>query len=294
MYRCGIDIGGTNIKFGVFKHGVRDDFFQIKTPKDINMFIPKIKQAITKRYNLDDIHNYVVSIPGVSQNGVIVYAPNTNILGLKIEEELKRALNNENILVDNDANIQALVESKVSHLNDLILITLGTGCGGGIILDGKLINKNGYAGEVGHIKVHFGPNARLCGCGKYGCAEAYVSAKNMVKYYNEKMKTNINAKNIFDLAKSGDKLALQVVRKTARYLAILIADIVSVLGIKNVRIAGGLSNAGEYFIRMIRYYYPFYSVKNMEEIVIKAAKLKSKSGALAAKYLYDENKNARD
>lgn len=285
MYRCGIDIGGTSIKFGVFKEGVNDHFFQIPTPKEMDQFVIQIKQAITKYYSLNEIEKYIVSIPGISDKGIVVYAPNTNILGLNIYHDLSIALNNQNILVENDANIQALVEAKVSKLDDLLLITLGTGCGGGIILDGKLLNKNGYAGEIGHIKVSFGKYARKCGCGKIGCAEAYVSAKNMVISYNELMKTNYSAKEIFHLAKQGDKLALKTVRQAARYLAILIADIISVLGIKEVRIAGGLSNAGEYFMKMIRFYYPFYAVKNMEKITIKTAKLKSKSGAIAAKYL---------
>ena len=284
MFKCGIDIGGTYIKIGFFKED-KDFTFKITTPKELELFIPAIKEAILKYHKLNEIEKYVVSIPGICEQGEIVYAPNTNIEGLKIEKELKKALENDNILIENDANIQALVEAKLANLEDLVLLTLGTGCGGGIILDGKLINKCGYAGEVGHIKVHFGKNARRCGCGKFGCAEAYVSAKNMVIEYNEKTGKEVSAKRLFVLAKNGDSLAKKVVNDCARYLAILIADIVSVVGIKNVRIAGGLSNAGSDLIEPIRKYYPQYSVRNMENISIDTAILKGKSGVVAAKYL---------
>lgn len=285
MIRCGIDIGGTSIKLGFFEENKKGKFVSIETPKNKDEFVSKICAKISSLYNLTDIEKYVVSVPGVCENGMIVYAPNTNIVGLNILELLKTALENENILLENDANIQALAEAKAEDVDDLILLTLGTGIGGGIILDGKLLNKNGYAGEVGHIKVSFGKHARRCGCGKYGCVEAYASAKSMVIGYNERMDTHVNSRELIALAKSGDVIAQEEVANTARYLAIAIADIVSVLGIKNVRISGGLSNAGDYFFRQIRYYYPKYSVKNMERISIKRAKLGSKAGAYAAKYL---------
>lgn len=74
-----------------------------------------------------------------------------------------------------------MAEAKATDLDDLILISIGTGLGGGIIIDGKLLNKNGFAGEIGHIKVHFGANSRMCGCGKLGCSEAYVLAKQSLR-----------------------------------------------------------------------------------------------------------------
>lgn len=284
MFKCGIDIGGTNIKIAFFEED-KEQFIQIKTPKEMDEFIPLIKKTILKYHSLNEIIGYVVSIPGVVENGVVVYAPNTNILGLNIESNIKKQLQNNNVIIENDANIQAMTESRITGLNDLILLTIGTGLGGGIIIDGKLLNKNGYAGEVGHIKVHFGKNSRRCGCGKLGCVEAYVSARAIVKDYNDTKNVSINSKNLIDLAKKGDKLALKCIADCARYLSVAIADIVSVTGIKNIRIAGGLSNAGDYFIRFVRKYYPNYSVLNMEQVSIEAATYRSKTGSYAAKYI---------
>ena len=285
MVKCGIDIGGTNIKFGLFFENRNPYYFRVKTPKEKEEIIPTIKRTIESKINLDEILGFTVAIPGVIKDDNVIYAPNTNILGLNIKKELSLALNNSNIIIENDANLQALAESKASNLSDMILISIGTGLGGGIIINNQIHNHNGFAGEIGHIKVHFGKNSRQCGCGKYGCAEAYVSCKAIVKEYNEINNTNINAKEIFDLEHQGDTLARNCINSTARYLAITIADIVAVLGIKNVRITGGLSNAGESFLRRVRYYYPRYSVSNMEEISIESATLKDKAGVTAAKYL---------
>ncbi len=118
-----------------------------------------------------------------------------------------------------------------------------------------------------------------------GCSEAYVSCGAIVKDYNEAMGTTINSKELFDLARMGDKLAYKCINDCARYTAITIADIVAVLGIKTVKIAGGLSNAGEFFLRRIRAHYPKYSVANMEKISITRASLKYEAGVYAALYV---------
>ncbi len=285
MYKCGIDIGGTNIKFGVFENEKKVSFFKIKTPNEKNEIVPAIANEIKSRFKLSDILGYSIAIPGVLKDGVVVYAPNTNIVGLHLMEEFKNSLENNNIIIENDANLQALAEARNSKVNDLILLTIGTGLGGGIIIDGNVHNKNGYAGEIGHIKVHFGNNTRKCTCGKLGCSEAYVSCSAIVKEYNDIKGTSINSKELFDLAKQGDKLAFKCINDCAKYTAITIADIVAVLGIKTVRIAGGLSNAGEFFLRRVRAHYPKYSVKNMEDISISRASLKYEAGVYAALYV---------
>ena len=281
--KCGIDIGGTNIKFGIFNKDRKPYLFKIKTPKE--NIVESIVEALKSKVDITMIEGYTVAIPGVMENGVVIYAPNTNIVGVRLKEELERELGNTNLIVDNDANIQALAESKVSGLENMLLLTIGTGLGGGIILNNKLHNHNGFAGEVGHIKVYFGPTARKCGCGKYGCAEAYVSTKNIVKEYNEVYNANINAKELFDLAINNDTVALKSVNECARLLAVTISNIVCVLGIKNVRITGGMSNAGEFFLEKVRYYYKRFALPNMEDVKIEIAELKDNAGVFAAKYL---------
>lgn len=288
MLKCGIDIGGTNIKIGFFDGDKKIDSIVFKTPKSHDKVIPTIVNEIKKKYHPNDILGYTVAIPGVVLNDVVVFAPNTDIFGLNFKEELGGLLNNQNIIVENDANLQAMAEAKATKLNDLILISIGTGMGGGIIIDGKLLNKNGFAGEIGHIKVHFGANSRMCGCGKLGCSEAYVSCKAIVKEYNDTNHTNINSKELFELAKAKDKLAIKCINDCARYLAITIATVVATTGIKEVHIAGGLSNAGEAFLKSVRYYYPKYCVRNMEDVKIKQAFLQYEAGTFAAKYLLGE------
>lgn len=288
MLKCGIDIGGTNIKIGFFENDKKVDSIVFKTPKEHDRIISTIVDVIKRKYNPKNILGYTVAIPGVVLNDVVVFAPNTDIFGLNFKEELGRQLNNQNIIVENDANLQAMAESRATKLYDLILISIGTGLGGGIIIDGKLLNKNGFAGEIGHIKVHFGANSRMCGCGKLGCSEAYVSCKAIVKEYNEVNHTSINSKELFDLARAKDKLAIKCINDCARYLAITIATVVATTGIKEVHIAGGLSNAGEVFLRRVRYFYPKYCVRNMEDVKIKQAYLQYEAGTHAAKYLIGE------
>ncbi len=288
MLKCGIDIGGTNIKIGFFEDDKKVDSIVFKTPKEHDRIISTIVDVIKRKYNPKNILGYTVAIPGVVLNDVVVFAPNTDIFGLNFKEELGRQLNNQNIIVENDANLQAMAEARATKLYDLILISIGTGLGGGIIIDGKLLNKNGFAGEIGHIKVHFGANSRMCGCGKLGCSEAYVSCKAIVKEYNEVNHTSINSKELFDLARAKDKLAIKCINDCARYLAITIATVVATTGIKEVHIAGGLSNAGEVFLRRVRYFYPKYCVRNMEDVKIKQAYLQYEAGTHAAKYLIGE------
>lgn len=292
MLKCGIDIGGTNIKFAFFDGEKKVNSVVIKTPKVKEKVIPSIVCEIKKKYKPNDILGYTVAIPGVVLNDVVVFAPNTDIFGLNFKEELGLLLENDNIIVENDANLQAMAEAKATGLDDLILISIGTGLGGGIIIDGKLLNKNGFAGEIGHIKVHFGANSRMCGCGKLGCSEAYVSCKAIVKDYNDINHTNINSKELFDLARAKDKLAIKCINDCARYLAITIATVVATTGIKEVHIAGGLSNAGEAFLRNVRYHYPKYCVRNMEDVKIKQSYLQYEAGTYAAKYLIGDEKNA--
>lgn len=288
MLKCGIDIGGTNIKIGFFEDDKKVDSIVFKTPKEHDRIISTIVDVIKRKYNPKNILGYTCAIPGVVLNDVVVFAPNTDIFGLNFKEELGRQLNNQNIIVENDANLQAMAEARATKLYDLILISIGTGLGGGIIIDGKLLNKNGFAGEIGHIKVHFGANSRMCGCGKLGCSEAYVSCKAIVKEYNEVNHTSINSKELFDLARAKDKLAIKCINDCARYLAITIATVVATTGIKEVHIAGGLSNAGEVFLRRVRYFYPKYCVRNMEDVKIKQAYLQYEAGTHAAKYLIGE------
>lgn len=287
MIKCGIDIGGTNISFGFFNEE-NDLVLQksIKTSKDINEIIPSIIDVINLSYNLNEIIGYSIAIPGVVKDDIVIYAPNTNILGLNFYKELSTALNNKNIIIDNDANLAALAESRKSNISNLVLITLGTGVGGGIVIDNKLYNYNGFAGEIGHIKVDLNKNARACGCGRRGCAEAYCSARGFVYDYNINHNSSINSKELFILARKKDEDAIKAINFCARKLAILISNITCTLAIKDIRIAGGLSNAGNSLISRVRKYYKDYAIPSLNDVRINVASLGSEAGIYAVKYLY--------
>ena len=288
MLKCGIDIGGTNIKFGFFDGEKKVNSVVIKTPKVKEKVIPSIVCEIKKKYKPSDILGYTVAIPGVVLNDVVVFAPNTDI---KIKSSRSVAL--ASAIAWRLASFSTIILSFSSNKpsSSLKFKPKISVLGGGIIIDGKLLNKNGFAGEIGHIKVHFGANSRMCGCGKLGCSEAYVSCKAIVKDYNDINHTNVNSKELFDLARAKDKLAIKCINDCARYLAITIATVVATTGIKEVHIAGGLSNAGEAFLRNVRYHYPKYCVRNMEDVKIKQAYLQYEAGTYAAKYLIGDEKN---
>jgi glucokinase len=285
MVKCGIDIGGTNIKFGFFD--MNNNLIlekSIPTSQNQEEIIKDIIETVKKSYDIKDILGYSVAIPGVCENNICVYAPNTNIVGLNFYEELSIAFENQNIIIDNDANLAALAEAKLTNTKDLIMITLGTGVGGGIVIDGNIYNKNGFAGEIGHIKVNLTKYARLCGCGQKGCLEAYASARTICKTYEEKTKRQITSFKLFDLWHKS-KLCELSINIGAKSLGIAIANITTTLAIKEIRISGGLINVGTEFLELIRKYYKEYCLPSLSNVNINYASLGSKAGIYACKYL---------
>lgn len=285
MIKCGIDIGGTNIKIGFFNEFELFYSFQFKTPKKREDVIPTLVNEIKSKKNADQIEKYVVCIPGVVKDNVVIFAPNLNIEGINLFYELSHAFNTTNIIIENDANLAALAESKASNTDNLCMITLGTGVGAGIIINGKIFNLNGFAGEIGHLKVEFGPKARRCTCGRYGCAEAYVSAKNMPLEYNKLHHTRLNSKELFDLYLEKDKDAIKCIEHFARYLGILISNTNQVLAINDFRIGGGLSLVSDLFLDKVIKYYKMNSVDGLKDCKIRKATLENKAGIYAAMYL---------
>lgn len=286
MIKCGIDLGGTNIKFGFFKNDELIFNTSIKTPKEDGEIVDAIVNLVKLNYDLKEIEKYTVCIPGVIDNNIVVLAPNTNIKGLNLYELLSRGLENKNILIENDANLAALAEARATNTKDLVLITLGTGVGGGLVINNELYNKNGFAGEIGHMKVEFGAFARRCGCGSYGCAECYCSAKNMPLEYNMLKHTKLNSKQLFDLYQKKDPLAVRNVEHFARYLGILIANINQLLAINEFRIGGGLSHATNLFIDKVYKYYKINVIQNLKDTChISKAKLNSSAGIYAVLYV---------
>ena len=273
----GVDIGGTAVKVGLFTSDgellKKWDFATKRTGngrdilKDAAEFIlDKVRELDLKR---DEIAGIGVGIPGpVKDNGDVLELANLGLGYFNIEAEMKE-LTGFQVKAGNDANVAALGEQwqgSGKGYENMLLATLGTGVGGGIILNGTILaGSNGAAGEIGHILVNEEEDAR-CGCGKKGCLEQYASATGIVRLAKSLLVTSaeqsklrsmeeLSAKMIFDAAKEGDTLALKVVEEACRYLGVVFSHIAQVIDPEVFVIGGGVSKAGEIITDTVKKHY---------------------------------------
>ena len=279
----GIDLGGTSVKFAILtQEGEVQEKWSIKTNilDEGSHIVDDMIESINHRLRLlglgaEDFIGIGMGSPGVvdREKGTVVGAYNLNWKTLQpVKEKIEKATGIP-FFIDNDANVAALGErwkGAGENQPDVVFMTLGTGVGGGIVAEGKLLHGvAGAAGELGHITVDF-DQPILCTCGKKGCLETVASATGIVnltrRYADEyagdaelkKLIDNgedVNAKIVFDLAKAGDELALIVYRNFARYLGIACANIGSILNPSTIVIGGGVSAAGEFLLDGVRKFY---------------------------------------
>ncbi len=271
----GIDVGGTTVKIGLFSdEGKLLDSTEIPTRKEDNgsHILPDICSAIEARLeaqNLtrNDLIGVGIGIPGpVTKDGTVLNCVNLGWGIIKIEEKLSQMLGGVMVKAGNDANVAALGENWQGGgqgFEDLILITLGTGVGGGVIIGNEIITgSNGAAGEIGHMPTVTGEEASQCGCGKYGCLETVASATGIVREAKKLLEKSsepsvlrdiipFSCKDIFDAAKEGDKLSMEVVDKLAYYLGTAAASIAAVINPQVIVIGGGVSKAGKFLLDKI-------------------------------------------
>lgn len=296
----GIDIGGTGIKVGLFNFsGDLLDKWVIETRKtdngkdvlrDAADFIEKI--LVDKGLSKEQIIGIGVGIPGpVKDNGDVLELPNLGLGYFNIEEEMSE-MTGIKVKAGNDANVAALGEqwkgSGKGFMN-MVLVTLGTGVGGGVINLGKILAGSGGAGgEIGHIPVNFNEE-EFCGCGKQGCLEQYASATGIVRLAKQAIKRGdksstlakteyISAKTVFDLAKQGDALALEVVDEACRYLGIALANVAQVVDPEAFVIGGGVSKAGDILIQYIKKHYTPYVMNALKDRTFVIASLGNDAG----------------
>ena len=254
--------------------------------------------------SMEDIELIGIGVPGLvdDKSGIIKECVNLGWRNVDICKILNEKTGKK-IFIENDANAAAggeyLFGIMKNNLNSIFL-TLGTGVGGGIILNGKLHRgKNGAAAEIGHMII--GDNFYDCACGNNGCFETFASATAIIKYakklINEDnqdttiLKTindleEIDAKVIFDCAKQGDKLANLVVKRFVKYFAIGICNIVNILDIEMIAIGGGVSAAGEFFMELLLSDIKKYKLfKEMPVCNIKIATLGNDAGIIGAAML---------
>ncbi len=298
------DIGGTAVKAGLFntegKLLQKWEFATQRTEdgKDILRDVAKFTKDKIKELKLaeEDIIGIGVGIPGpVRDDGQVLMLANLGLANFNIEKEMSE-MTGLKVKAGNDANVAAMGECWMGGgkgYKNLVLATLGTGVGGGIILNGHILSgSNGAAGEIGHILVNE-EETESCGCKKKGCLEQYASASGIVrlakKYLNESQeasmlrgKEEISAKMVFDYAKEGDKLAQEVVEKACYYLGLAMAHIAQVVDPEVFVIGGGVSKAGEILTETIKKYYNKYVIESLKDKEFKLATLGNDAGIYGA------------
>ncbi|HEM3599256.1 TPA: ROK family glucokinase [Streptococcus suis] len=295
----GIDLGGTSVKLAILTtEGEIQEKWSIKTNilDDGSHIVPDIIDSIQHRFEThgltkDDFLGVGMGSPGVvdSEAGTVIGAYNLNWKTLQLVKEQFEAALGLPFFIDNDANVAALGEQWVGAGNNnpnVVFMTLGTGVGGGVIAAGNLIRGvKGAGGELGHITVDF-DEPFACTCGKKGCLETVASATGIVnlsrRYADQyagdaKLKQmiddgqDVTAKDVFDLAKEGDDLALIVYRHFSEYLGVACANIAAVLNPAYIVLGGGVSAAGEFLLDGVRKVFAensFPQIKESTQIVL--------------------------
>lgn len=276
-YGFGVDIGGTTIKMGFFETtGNLIDKWEIKTNTENRgeSILSDVAQSIDNKLaqegiSKDDVQGVGIGVPGpVTSDGVVNRCVNLGWGVKNVQEELS-SLTGLKVKVGNDANVAALGEmwqGAAKGSKDVIVVTLGTGVGGGIIVDGKIVaGATGAGGEIGHITVNEA-EIEPCNCGQYGCLEQYASATGIVRMAKRKLAKSdeattlrnmedLSAKIIFDEAKAGDEIAKGLVDELGKILGSALSNIACVVNPEVVVIGGGVSKAGTILTDVIKKYF---------------------------------------
>ncbi len=283
-----VDIGGTNIKTALIdsEYNILKESKQ-KTPSTYKELI----EYISSLYS-NDIEALSIAIPGgYNYDKNIIFAPNLTILnGKNILNDLKDTFKYIPILIENDANLAALGEYhyvEKASIDNMILLTLGTGVGGGVIINGKLHKSRTSTFEIGHtISVD---NGRKCGCGRYGCLDEYANLSSITLTYNELSGTeaNLSPTKIATLFDEGDIIAKDTFYTYSKYLAKAITDLINIFVPNKVKIGGGLSELSTYYLKdtiaiVDNDTFPLYKGITTVEV----ASLKNKAGVIGAAINY--------
>lgn len=276
-YAFGVDIGGTTCKIGFFEtSGKLLDKWEIKTNTENHgeSILSDVAKAADNKLaqegiSKDEVQGIGVGVPGpVNSEGVVERCVNLGWGTVDVEAELG-SLTSLMVRAGNDANVAALGEmwqGGAKGCKDVVMVTLGTGVGGGIIVNGKVVaGFNGAGGEIGHITVNH-DEIEACNCGQYGCLEQYTSATGIVRVAKRKLAKStdetslrkfepLTAKDVFDEAKAGDEIALGLVDEVCGILGATLSNIACVVNPEIIVIGGGVSKAGDILIESIQKHY---------------------------------------
>lgn len=291
----GVDIGGTTVKMGIFSvEGSLLKKWEIPTVGEtvLKDVAKEIEKELGAEYKKEDCTGIGIDVPGpVNGDGEVSVCVNLHWGRVQVKKEME-ALTGIETKVGNDANVAALGEQwqgAGKGYKSLVMITLGTGVGGGVIIDGKIVaGAAGAAGEIGHICVN--PEEVICcNCGKSGCLEQYASATGVVRLARtaiaeERHKTvlmndeNLTAKAVLDAAKTGDELAVFVLEKLGFYLGLAAAHIAQIVDPEVFIVGGGVSKAGSIITESIEKYYNKFVMNPLKDKQFRLAELGNDAG----------------
>ena len=300
----GVDLGGTAVKLAFFdKQGTMLDKWEIPTvtADHGNRILPDIAASIlsyiqNKNISRETVLGIGMGVPGpVDHNGVVNKCNNLGWGVFNVAQTLSQ-LTGFPVKAGNDATAAAVGEcwkGSGSGCKNMLLVTLGTGVGGGVIIDGKPVyGAGGSAGEIGHIVLNRNEK-EPCTCGKYGCAEQYCSATGIVRTAKRYLKNNhtpsplrdipdFTCKDIFHAAAAADKAAICILEQVYDKMAEFLADVCCVLDPDIVVIGGGVSKAGDVLIQGIRRHFPKYIFHSISDVRFSIAKLGNDAGTYGA------------
>lgn len=283
----GVDLGGTEIKIGFFNNDVLFKNVSIKTNmKNSGEFIVKeIIDVINLNVPAKELKHIGIAVPGPVVKGVIFGAHNLGWETKNLKTEFKSEFPNTKISVLNDANAACLAEFDLidNKYTNILLITLGTGIGAGIIIDKKLYSgSSGAAGEFGHIKVADG-NKRLCNCGLYDCVERYSSATGIqISATEGGLSALLSCKEIFELAEQGNKIAIQAIDIMVEKLAIALASTANILNPDCIVIGGGVSKSSDLFLEKLKKEFNEKTFRTNKNVAFNIANLGNDAGMVGA------------
>ena len=312
MFYIGIDVGGTGIQLGlvdekghiIAKGGIvtRTD---IPFEDQVKAMADCVLDTIEKSgHDLSEVQSIGLGIPGIAdpKTGVVPFCTNLGWVNVPLRETFRKYIDKP-IFIDNDATVAGLAESVAgvsAGTSSSVFLTLGTGVGAGIVINGKVWSgHHGVGSEVGHMIMEI--DGEPCSCGNSGCLERYTSATAIIRMAREAVQKHpeslimtlcegdpakINAKIVFDASREGDETALKIFRRYARYVGMAIANVVNFLDPEVVVLGGGVSKAGSYLLDAVRAETPKYCLyKAMPHARIELAELGPDAGIIGAAML---------
>ena len=309
--RIGIDVGGTGIQVGLVNrdlHIIAESSIPTRTDIPFEDQVREIVTCVlslisTAGYNPDEIESVGVGIPGIaSVNGEIIKCTNMGWHHVPFRKIFNQYYNKP-VHVDNDANVAALAESVAgvsSGTSSSVFITIGTGIGSGIIINGKIWKGcHGIGGELGHVILDL--DGVPCSCGNHGCLERYCSATAIIRMGREAVRVHpdslmlnlagndpsaINAKIVFDAARQSDYAAVEVFKRFISYLSQAVASVVNLIDPEVIVLGGGVSKAGSFLLDPLQKEFPGYVLFDDQPLPeIKLAVLGPEAGIIGAAML---------